>query len=256
MDDNAQTNQFPLRFFGLAFAFAVPFWVVGGSKLPLPVNLPVSALTAFVPVTAAAVLVARQSGLTGVKTLFARALDFRRMGRKTGVLTLALPVAIYSASYLIMRLVGLPLPDTIKIPPQAVPVFAALYLVTAAGEELGWTAYATDRMQGRNGLLLGILWASWHVIPFVQTGNPLTWVAWQSLKTVAMRMLLVWFYNRSGKSVSPTIIYHAVDNVCWSMFPNNGSHYDPMVTSLVTCLALAIMSTVSPTQARKAAKGA
>jgi uncharacterized protein len=246
MNEEIQASRFPLRYFGLVFALAVPFWLVGGSKLPGPVNLPVSALTAFVPMTAAAVLVARQDGTAGVKKLFQRVLDFRRRGRNSGILmAVLLPAAIYGTSYLIIRVVGLPLPETIELSLQSVPIFIVLYFVTAVGEELGWTGYATDPMLVRwgkwAGLLLGVLWALWHAVPFLQTGNPLVWVAWQSFKTVVLRMLLVWLYNHTGKSVTNAILYHMVDNVCWSLFPNYGSHYNPIVTGLVTGLALVLV---------------
>jgi hypothetical protein len=90
-------------------------------------------------------------------------------------------------------------------------------------------------------MLAGVMWASWHFIPFVQTGNSASWVLWQSLKTVATRMVTVWIYNKTGKSVFATILYHAMDNVSWSSFPNSGSHYNPMVTGVVSLLAAIIL---------------
>src|SRR4029450_7876985 len=91
-------------------------------------------------------------------------------------------------------------------------------------------------------LVLGVVWAIWHGIPFVQTGNPPNWIVWQSLKTVAMRIVIVWIYNKTGKSVFAAILYHTSDNVSWSLFPNYGSHYDPLVTGLLTCLAAVIVT--------------
>lgn len=56
-------------FFALVFVFSVPIWIVGGQKLPLPVNLPVSALTAFVPAIAASIIVYRRERMAGVRAL-------------------------------------------------------------------------------------------------------------------------------------------------------------------------------------------
>jgi hypothetical protein len=42
--------------FLLVFVLSIPIWLVGEEKLPIPVNLPVSALTAFVPMLAAVLL--------------------------------------------------------------------------------------------------------------------------------------------------------------------------------------------------------
>jgi hypothetical protein len=54
-------------------------------------------------------------------------------------------------------------------------------------------------------------------------------------------MLIVWIYNKSGKSVFAAILFHTADNVSWSLFPNDGSHYDPMVIGLINCAALIII---------------
>jgi hypothetical protein len=42
--------------FFLVFVLSIPIWLVGEEKSPIPVNLPVSALTAFVPMLAAVLL--------------------------------------------------------------------------------------------------------------------------------------------------------------------------------------------------------
>ncbi len=252
MSDNRtpETTDSPERsiiiFFAVVTLLAVPFWIIGHQKLPLPVNLPVSALTAFLPVIAAAILSFRNSGMTGVRRLLARAVDFQRVKDKRWlVVALVLPVLIYSASYVVMRAVGRPLPDQIEITLAAVPVYLVLYLFSGAGEELGWTAYATDPLLSRwglvrTGLVLGLMWAAWHTIGFIQTGSPADWVLWQMFKTLAMRVLIVWLYASSGSSTAAAILLHGVDNVAWSTFPNNGSHYDPMVISLLTAVAAAV----------------
>ena len=245
--DTSQRDRSPFVFFSLVFALSVPLWLIGGSKLPLPVNLPVSALTAFVPAIAAAILVYRQSGRSGLRTLLRRAVDFRRVERRRWyVPVLLLAPLLYVISYLTMRLLGLPLPADIVIRWQALPAFFALYFVSGAGEEIGWTGYALDPIQRRHGafkagLLLGILWALWHAVTFVQTGNAQGWVLWQSLKTVATRLLLVWVYNNTGHSVFATILYHAADNTAWSLFPNTSSHYNPKVTGSLNWLVVCII---------------
>src|SRR3954471_21964806 len=75
------------------------------------------------------------------------------------------------------------------------------------------------------GLVLGVAWALWHVIPLVQAHRPAAWIAWWSLGTVASRVIIVWLYNNAGRSVPAAALYHAVTNFCWQLFPNSGSHY-------------------------------
>jgi hypothetical protein len=56
-----------------------------------------------------------------------------------------------------------------------------------------------------------------------------------------MRVIIVWIYNKTGESVFAAILYHTADNVSWSLFPNDGSHYDPTVMGLVNSVAVIII---------------
>lgn len=230
-------------FFALVFVLCIPLWLAGDNKLPLPVNLPVSALTAFVPMIAAAILVYRQEGINGCRALFGRILDFRKIRGLWWLPVLLLPPLIYILTYLVMQVMGMPLPEEVEVPLATIPAFFALYFMSGVGEELGWTGYATDPLQARWGalrssILLGLGWAIWHSIAFLQTGNPPDWVLWQCLMTIAIRMLIVWVYNGTSGSVFAAILYHTAGNISWSLFPNYGSHYDPFVANLVIWLVV------------------
>jgi len=203
--------------------------------LPLAINLPVSALTAFIPALAAGIAVYAQDGWPGAGRLLRRAADVRLGRGAVLLLALALPPAIYVATYALMRWTSRPLPQP-EVSWLSAPLVFALFWLPAAGEELGWTGVATDEPldrwgELRAGLLLGQVWAAWHLIPFFQTGNSLNWVFWQSLWTVLSRVIIVWLYSRSGRSVFTAICFHAASNVGWALFPNNGSHYDPAVAT-------------------------
>jgi uncharacterized protein len=248
MNTHASQEKFPLDYFLLVFVFAIPFWVFGGrSKLPL-INLPSGALVTFVPVSAAAVVSYRRSGLSGISMLFRKALDYRKIIHKGQyVPAVLLPSGIYILSYLILRLSQQPLPEHIEISVQMAPVFTVIYFIGATGEELGWTGYALGPMENRwgtlkSGLILGVIWAIWHIIPFMQTGNTGSWIVWQSLKTVAMRILIVWVYKNTGRSTFAAILYHTAENVSWALFPNYSSHYTPSVTNLVNWMVVAIIA--------------
>ncbi len=80
MEPDASRGKLPLDYFVLVFVLAVPFWVFGGGRLPVPMNLPVGALVTFVPVTAAALLAFRRQGREGVRELLKRAIDYRKIG--------------------------------------------------------------------------------------------------------------------------------------------------------------------------------
>jgi len=94
------------------------------------------------------------------------------------------------------------------------------------------------------GLLLGLVGATWHIVPLVQANRSPSWIAWQCLNTVAIRILLVWLYNNTGKSVFSAALCHAMVNVSWLLFPNYGSHYDPRIIGLITVFAAAVVTVV------------
>lgn len=243
---NASQENLLLLYLALLFVLSIPFWVIGGRKLPLPMNLPASALMFVNPVIAASILTYRQLGLVDVKALLRRAFDYKRVANPIWyVPILFLDPLIKYLSYVIMRLTGAPLPEP-NVPLILVPVFLVGFFLPALCEELGWTGFALDPLQRRwgaltAGILLGLVWAIWHAIPYVQTGNSVSWIVWHSLNTVALRVLIVWLYNNTGRSVFASILYHDVVNVSWSLFPNYGSHYNPFITSMLTCLTAVLV---------------
>ncbi|WP_182903945.1 CPBP family intramembrane glutamic endopeptidase [Microbispora sp. H10830] len=127
---------------------------------------------------------------------------------------------------------------------------AQVFLVAAACEEAGWTAYATDPLCTRwslpaAGLILGVTWAVWHLVPYAQAGHGPVWIAGQCLYTVALRVVIVWLYLRSA-SVLAAVACHAASNVGWSLFPDHGSHYDPVVTGSVAAAGALLVVTAWP----------
>jgi membrane protease YdiL (CAAX protease family) len=237
----------PLKYFLLVSTLAVPFWLFGGKKSPLPINLPIGALATFVPMIAASILSYQQHGSQGLKDLFKKALDYKKIKNRIWYLpALFLMPLIGFLSYLVMRWIGLPLPDPVQVPLLAAPLFLIMFLIGDTGEELGWMGYAIDPMQNRwgpfkAGLILGIFWVIWHTIPWVQTGNAPAWIASQGLFSVALRILMVWIYNHTGKSVFAATLVHVTANLSWALFPNYGSHYNPLIISIITLLVVGFL---------------
>jgi membrane protease YdiL (CAAX protease family) len=237
-----------LTFFALTFALAVPFWALGTTtSLQLIPGLPIAALMFVCPGLAALILAGRDGGSAGVKALVARAVDYRCIkAKKWYTLILFLNPGIFVLSYVVLRLTRIPVPvPQIQILPTL--TLCALFFISALGEELGWSGYAIDPMQNRwgavpAGLLLGAVWALIHFVPLLQVHRSLAWIAWWSLWTVSARVIMVWLYNNTGKSVSAATLYHAASNVCWQVFPVHGSFFDPRVTALITTLVAATVT--------------
>lgn len=248
MNTSASLKRSPLKFFILVFVLALPFWLLGAlvTHMPLPINLPVSALQFVCPMIAAFILVSREEKPGGVKKLARRVFDLKRIKHKIWyVPIILLNPLIMLLSYGVMLLMGRPLPDP-YIPLLMIPVFFVVFFVPAACEEVGWMGYAVDPMQDRwsaltTGLILGSVWALWHVIPWLETNN-LIWVAGQCFSTIGLRILIVWLYNNTGKSVFAAIIFHDMINVSEFLFPNYGSHYDPFISGAITAIIVVIVT--------------
>lgn len=237
-------------FFALVFALSIPFWVLAVlNPIQLLPGLPVSALGAFAPALGALILVYKNERLTGLLQLIQRSFDFKRVKNKSWYLAFILiNPAIAILAYDVMRASGVALPNPAPLSLATLPM-AVFFLVGALGEEIGWTGYATEPLQQRwgtlaAGILLGSVWAVWHFAPLIQAHRSIEWIAWWSVGTLSLRMIMVWLHIHSGKSVFAAAVFHAMVNLCWQLFPNNGSYYDPQVFGLITfCLAVAILTT-------------
>ena len=257
VESSASGKNRPLEYFTLVVGLTIPFWLFGGNPLPVPVKLPVSALSLVIPMLAACILTYRRCGFTGIKALFKRVLDYRNIKNRVWYLPVLILYPLISVlSYAVMRLAGRPLPDP-QIAWWMVPVYLLAFFIAGIGEELGWMGYAFDPMQERWGalkasLLLGLFWAVYHLIPDLQNQQAAGWILWHRLSTIAFRILIAWVYNNTGKSIFAVILFHATNNLAWALFPINGSHYDPFVNFLLTfpVVAFVIIRWESKTLAR------
>ncbi len=247
---DAPQQRSPTSFFVLVFGLTLPFWavsaIVPAELLP---GLPVAAFAVVCPAIAALALSYRAGGIDAMTALAMRAFDFKSIGSPLWYAPILLVNPVISVlSFAIMRLTGgdIPLPQIAVLPTL---VLAAMFVAGAIGEELGWSGYAIEPMQRRLGalpasLLLGALWAVWHFVPLIEVGRSVEWIAWWSLGTVAARIIMVWLYNRTGRSVFALVLYHASSNLCWQLFPVHGSYFDPRINGLITA-ALALIIALS-----------
>lgn len=228
-----------LQFWLMVFALSLPVWTISTQVkvAGLPLDVPVTdfAIT-FIPAIAACILVGKSEGVIGVKRLLKRVFDFSRIGRKIWYYPMLLLMpAIYLAIYGSLRLFGLPLATEIELPfsPLLTPIFAIVAFIGAAGEELGYMGYAIGQTQEQWGALktavvMGLPWAIWHYPSIIQQGHGLIRIAWGTLGTVAVRVLIVWLYNNTGGSVFACIMFHSIVNMGRIYFPKDQTH-NPLV---------------------------
>ena len=93
------------------------------------------------------------------------------------------------------------------------------------GEEAGWRGFALPRLQRRfdpvtSSLLLGFLWASWHLPLIVARVYNVAW--WQfTIMTMAASVFISLGFNRSGGNTLCAVIVHGVYNVATGIILND-----------------------------------
>ncbi len=107
------------------------------------------------------------------------------------------------------------------------PVYFLLTLIGGPlGEEFGWRGFALPTLQRKWGaliasLILGTVWALWHLPLFFQPGSIHAQIGLQMLPVyvlgeIALATLITWVYNETGGSLLVGgIILHNADNF-WS----------------------------------------
>ena len=232
------------RFFLLVLLLSLPFWLLGSAsdKQILP-GLPLSGLMVLVPTLSAVTLCSKVGGWHCVAGLLNRAMDVRQLRRPSYLAAFFLinpMIYVASAAWQVAMGVNLPWADPAVF--QALGLFL-LFFLAATLEEVGWSGFATDRLRVRygalhTGLIIGSFWAAWHVWPLLQVGRSYEWIAWWTAGTVTTRTLMVWFYERTGRSVFAMAVFHALSNTGWQLYPVQGSFYDPKLNALITLTIL------------------
>lgn len=236
------------RFFLLVVVISTPLWLLGGDDevlADLGVGLPLSALMFLAPLLAAVVMVGRERGGLGVRRLLRSLVAIRAPRSRWLVPTLGLLPLIYAVSYVIHRAQGRV--SDLQVDATTLVVLMVVFWVTAAAEEVGWTGYAVESLSPTHGalvtaLMVGVVWAAVHVIPDLQAGHDWGWIVSQRLHTVALRVLIVWLYNNTGRTLASPVLFHASDNVSvFGLFPG-GDGYEPFITAALTVAAAALVA--------------
>ena len=235
--DQSSVKKSPVIFFLLLYAMSVPLWLLETmiDVKGLPLDIPITDIVAaFTPLFAACILVYKEEGRAGINKLLKRIVDFKRITKKIWYIpVIFLPLVIYFLVYIIICLAGLPMADKFQISWLTIPVLFIFFFLGAIAEEVGYTGYAIEPMQQRFGalaasIIIGIPWAVWHYPSIIQQGHNLTWIAWGTLGTIAVRVLIVWIYNNTGKSLFACILFHTMLNVGRPLFPRDETH-NPLV---------------------------
>lgn len=245
---NNTTTETPANFYVfliLTFLLSLPFYIFAFLVPPEMALLAGLTLT-LAPICAALILVYRQDRSSGTKRLLKRAFDYKRITNARWYVPIFLlwPL-IFSLVLILLNLFGEPVPDP-AFPIVAAPVALLVFFLLALFEEVGWMGYAYDPLENRwnahiASLVLGLVWAVWHLPIFIATPESTIWVVGQLVNLILTRILIVWIFNNTGRSVFAAILFHAVYNVCTMVFPVYGSSLGPGLTAVIVLITTIII---------------
>jgi len=236
-----------VNFLLLLFGLSAPCWILGSIyNIQIFPGFKLFQLPLAMPMVAALILVYKEKGGNGVLALLKRTYDFRNIRPWIWLLPVLL---IYPGIGLfnnwIVSLTGTSIP-----PPHfsfAVLLGYSTVFFMTYGEELGLTGFAIDRLQQdysalKSGILLGLVWAGYHIPGFIISGYySFSWIFWHALYTIASRVLFVWVYNNSGKSLFSMALFHWTFGLFWSLWPQDNLQkavpfYDPRICAIIVII--------------------
>ena len=242
-----------ISFFVLAYALSwwpIAFYAAGLSP---------STIISFGPFLAALVVLAATQGKTGVVGLLRRIVRWR-VGLRWYAVALLLPVVVTAAAAALnVLLLGAKASSSVAELGGLTGLFstfALLLLIPGLGgtwEEPGWRGYALPRLQTARSalfasLILGVVWAFWH-LPLFITGQQ----QWSDIVFIIVwTITFTWLFNNSRGSVLLAMLMHAMNNTISSFFGPMFSGADSvrqawLYTALWGVVAIVLVVVYGPT---------
>jgi membrane protease YdiL (CAAX protease family) len=242
-----------ISFFVLAYALSwwpIAFYAAGLSPSPI---------ISFGPFLAALVVLAATQGKTGVVGLLRRIVRWR-VGLRWYAVALLLPVVVTAAAAALnVLLLGAKASSSVAELGGLTGLFstfALLLLIPGIGgswEEPGWRGYALPRLQTARSalfasLILGVVWAFWH-LPLFITGQ----AQWSDIVFIIVwTITFTWVFNNAAGSVLIVVLMHNMNNTISGAFNQMFSGADAvsqawLYTALWGVVAIVLVVVYGPT---------
>ena len=228
-------------FFALTFSITLLSWgtmaifgIAGGSTDPSAPPPSAAAMVLFLiggfsPSLAGLFMAWRTGGRSAVRDLLRRSVCFR-FGVPWYLFIVLVPVFLVAVRIVVYRAQGGEFLESglLASPLSFIPFTIQILLFGPISEEFGWRGFALERLAGRIGLLggslvLGIVWALWHLPLFFipgtaqqLRGQPGIEFPVFALGVIAMTFLYTRVYFATGRSLAAVILLHTVYNFCVS----------------------------------------
>ena len=217
-----------VKFFVLTYAVMWSCFIPVAAGIPAyaPLGAVLLLLGTFAPSPVAVWLTARAEGDSGLRALLSGVLRWR-VAAGWYLFALAYIPAIKLTVALVHRLATGAWPRFGDEPWYGILAAIAFSTPFQAGEEIGWRGYALPRLATRFGLarasvLLGFIWAAWHLpqffIPEVDTYGQSFFV--YALQVTALSVAIAWLYARTNGSLLLVMLLHSAVNNSKDIVPS------------------------------------
>jgi membrane protease YdiL (CAAX protease family) len=238
-------------FFAGSFAAAWALWipVAVGIHAANALGWVLVTIGALTPAMVALALTAHDQGGAGVRALVAPVTQ-GRVAARWYLFALGYTVAVKLGVALLHRVLTGGWPRFGDLSWLLIPFAIAISTPVQSGEEIGWRGYALPRLAARIGLaraslVLGVIWAAWHL--------PLFFVRWNdtwrqsfvvfTLQVTAISVAFAWLWERTGHSLLLPMLLHAAVNNTKDIVPSatpGGAGTFGLHASLVAWLTVAL----------------
>lgn len=220
-----------LAYFLVTYLLTWSVWF-GASSLAAPGNTgvfgglgPVFLLGVFAPGLVALAFTAQAEGRSGVTRLLAR-IGLWRVRWRWYAIALGYFAVIKLAAALVHRLITHEWPPFGDTPVALMLMGVAVSTWVQAGEEVGWRGYALPRLAqyvglGGASLVLGVVWAAWHLPLFILPDSGSTGQSFPAylLQVMALSVVLAFLYWKTDGSLLLVMVMHAAVNNTTGIVP-------------------------------------
>jgi hypothetical protein len=220
-----------LAYFVLTFLVTWSVWfAAAGLAAPGNTGLfggrgPVFLLGVFAPALVALAFTAQAEGRTGAMRLLAR-IGHWQVGARWYAIAISYFAVIELAAALVHRVVTDEWPPFGDTPVVLMVLGTAVSIWGQAGEEVGWRGYALPRLAqyvglGGASLVLGVIWAVWHLPLFVLPDSGSTGQSFPVylLHVTALSVALAFLYWKTDGSLLLVMLLHSAVNNTTGIVP-------------------------------------
>jgi uncharacterized protein len=258
LPSSADPRAAVLRYIALAFAITWVVWIpraaVSRGLFDSDLALELGSVWTYGPAVAAVAAAAWTGGRSSLRELGARVVRWR-VGWGWYAVVVATPIVLAGVTLAIGSLLGGEASPS--VPDGGVMTLLvlvlALTLTDGLGEEVGWRGWALPRLLEhqdvlRASLLLGLVWAAWHLPLHLTEGAYLAdvpvWVLFARLP--ATSIVFTWVFLHTRGSALLAVLLHGVMNVAAGLLPT-GAVWDVAGIAAHWLAAIALVVTAGAT---------